>query len=54
MYVSTYGNINQMDLCSGELNLLPHVPFKIRIGDPQLPPFPKYGLSELVSFADAA
>jgi len=35
------------------VDTLPHVPFKLRIGDPQLPPFPKYGLSELVAFADA-
>jgi len=38
---------------SKSVDTLPHVPYKLRIGDPQLPPFPKYGLSELVAFADA-
>jgi len=36
------------------VDILLHVPFKIRVADPQLPPFPKYGLSELVAFADDA
>jgi len=33
---------------------LPVVPFSILQSDPKLPPFPKYDLAELVSFADAA
>ncbi len=32
---------------------LPHVPFKIKATETQLPPFPKYELDELVAFADA-
>jgi len=36
------------------LDFLPEVPFKILQADPILPPFPKYDLTELVAFADAA
>jgi len=36
------------------IDILPHVTFEIRLADRQLPLFPKYGLTELVAFADAA
>jgi len=33
---------------------LPSTPFEMLIPDPQLPPFPRYALTNLVAFADAA
>jgi len=33
---------------------LPSIPFEMLVPDPQLPPFPRYALTDLVAFADAA
>jgi len=32
---------------------LPSIPFEMLVPDPQLPPFPRYALTNLVAFADA-